>query len=203
MGAVKAGVYTALKCVLDPTMPLDSAVTEIVSVLAEEGTWVRPRYPAPTFGSTGEPSNRVCESVLNALAGAVPERAIAFSYASGLNVTMSGFDPQNGEEFVLYHFGPGGCGARAGSDGNAAFWHPMTSCRNESMEVWERRFPVRFSRFGLLPDSGGPGRFGAVSVTARSSRCSATCGSTRSRIDISGAHRGLPAAARSAERAAP
>lgn len=156
---VKAGVYTALKCVLDPTMPLDSAITEFVALLAEEGTWVRPRYPAPTFGSTGEPSNRVCEAVLNALATAMPERAVAYSYASGMNVTASGIDPRHGGEFVLYHFGPGGCGARADNDGNSAFWHPMTSCRNESMEVWERRYPVRFTRFSLREDSGGPGRF--------------------------------------------
>ena len=158
-GVVKAGVYTALKAMLDPEMPLDSALLDLVTVSAREGTWVRPVYPAPTFGSTAEPSNRVCEAVLRAFADAVPERSMAYSYSSGVNLTGSGFHPDDGSEFVFYQFGPGGCGARSDADGNSASWHPMCSCKNESIELWERRYPVRFTGFRLRPDSGGAGRF--------------------------------------------
>ena len=33
----------------------------------------------------------------------------------------------------------------------------MANCKNESMEVWEQRYPVRFRRYELVEDSGGPG----------------------------------------------
>ena len=158
-GVVKAGVYTALKAVLDPDMPLDAAITGLVTIVAQEGTWVRPTYPAPTFGGPAEPSNRVCEAVLAALGKAVPACSMAYSYASGINLTGSGVDPRNGIEFVFYQFGPGGCGARSHADGNSAAWHPMCSCRIESIELWERRYPVRFTHFALRPDSGGEGQY--------------------------------------------
>jgi N-methylhydantoinase B len=35
----------------------------------------------------------------------------------------------------------------------------MCSCRNEALELWERRFPVLFTCLRLSPDSGGAGRF--------------------------------------------
>jgi N-methylhydantoinase B/oxoprolinase/acetone carboxylase alpha subunit len=34
----------------------------------------------------------------------------------------------------------------------------MCSCRNEALEFWERRYPVRFTSFQLRQDSGGAGR---------------------------------------------
>ena len=33
----------------------------------------------------------------------------------------------------------------------------MANCKNESMEVWEQRYPLRFHRYELVDDSGGPG----------------------------------------------
>ena len=33
----------------------------------------------------------------------------------------------------------------------------MANCKNELMEVWEQRYPVRFRRYELVEDSGGPG----------------------------------------------
>jgi N-methylhydantoinase B len=155
----KGGVYAALKAVLDPEMPLDSALLSFVTVVGRPGTWVYPQYPAPMSGGTAEPSFRVCEAVVQALAEAVPGRVPATSYLSGLNVTGSGIDPRTGSEFVWYHYGPGGCGAMVDGDGNSGTWHLMSPCRIESMEVWERRFPVRFTKLELRSNSGGQGEF--------------------------------------------
>ncbi len=38
-------------------------------------------------------------------------------------------------------------------------WHLMANSRNESMEVWETRYPVEFLAYRLVHDSGGPGRW--------------------------------------------
>jgi N-methylhydantoinase B/oxoprolinase/acetone carboxylase alpha subunit len=42
----------------------------------------------------------------------------------------------------------------------------MSNCKNESMEVWEQRYPVRFNRYELIHDSAGPGMWrGGLGVT--------------------------------------
>ena len=147
-------------------MPLDAAITDLVSIRALEGTWVRPRYPAPTFGSPAEPSNRVCEAVLAALSEAAPDRSMAYSYASGINLTGSGVDPRDGSEFVYYQFGPGGCGGGGGGGGGAPTLmvtrQPGTQCApagTSQSSSGSAAIPVRFSRFSLRPDSGGDGQF--------------------------------------------
>ncbi len=153
----KAGVLTAVKAVIDPEMPLNSGILDLIDVRAPLGTLVNPTYPAPVFFGTGDPSARVCETVLRALAGAVPDRIVAGSYSGGLNCTGWSLTKE-GEEYLWYSFGPGGCGARRSRDGLTAEWHPMGCCGNESIEVWEARYPVRFSKRELRTDSAGPGR---------------------------------------------
>jgi N-methylhydantoinase B/oxoprolinase/acetone carboxylase alpha subunit len=37
-------------------------------------------------------------------------------------------------------------------------WDPRASCKNESAEIWEHRYPVRIVDFRLRTDSGGVGR---------------------------------------------
>jgi N-methylhydantoinase B len=64
----------------------------------------------------------------------------------------------SGSEFLWYAFESGGCGARRNRDGNSAEWHLMANAKNESMEIWESRYPVRFEYYRLVPDSGGAGR---------------------------------------------
>jgi len=153
----KAGVYTALKALIDPEMPLNSGILDLIDIKAKPGTIVSPTYPAPVFFGTGDPSARVCEVVLKAWVGAVPERVVAGSYCGGLNSTGWSLS-REGDESLWYVFGPGGCGARRDRDGLTMEWHTMGCCGNESIEVWEARFPVRFKKRELRPDSAGPGR---------------------------------------------
>lgn len=155
----KAAAYAATVSLLDPSLPVNSGCFELVTVKAEPGSLVHPIWPAPVFGSTFDLGVRIFETVVHALASVLPERAIAGSFSSGANITGSGYRAETGEEFLWYHFGEGGLGARAGRDGNSATWHLMGNPRNQPIEVWEHRFPLRFERFGLLPDSAGPGKY--------------------------------------------
>ncbi len=155
----KAASYTAIAAVVDPFVPMNSGVLELIDVVAPRATLVCPVYPAPVFCSTADPCDKVCEAVLRALAEMAPERVAAGTYCTGNNVTGSGDDPRTNEEFLWYVFESGGCGARATKDGNNVEWHLMANCKNESMEVWETRYPVEFVEYTMLTDSGGPGKF--------------------------------------------
>jgi N-methylhydantoinase B len=158
LACTKAAAICALIAVVDPDIPLNNGVTDLIKVTAEPGTLVNPQHPAPTFGATADPCDRVAETVLRALAQLAPGRVPAGSYCTGNNVTGGGLDDQ-GRQFLWYSYQSGGCGARHGADGNSAEWHLMANSKNESMELWETRYPVEFVEYRLVPDSGGRGRW--------------------------------------------
>lgn len=156
LACTKAAVVVSVLAVVDPAVPLNSGVVDAIAVDAASGSLVNPTFPAPTFGATADPSDRVSEVVLRALAELVPERVPAGAYSTGNNVTGGGII--EGRQFLWYSYQSGGCGARAETDGNSAEWHLMANSKNESMEVWERRYPVEFLSYCLVEDSGGAGR---------------------------------------------
>ena len=154
----KAGCYTALVAAVDPHVPLTSGLIEAIHVKAPLGSMVNPVYPAPVFATTNDPINRVYESVLKAISQWLPERVTAGGYGNSNDCTGSSEDPDTGEEFLWYHYGPGGNGARATKDGRDVESDTMVNDKGESMEIWETRFPVQFECFQMITDSGGPGK---------------------------------------------
>ncbi|HWK28013.1 MAG TPA: hydantoinase B/oxoprolinase family protein [Solirubrobacter sp.] len=172
LATTRAAVVAALIAVVDPDVPLNHSVLECIEIDAPLGSLVNPVFPAPTFGATADPSDRVNETLLEALAQFAPERVPAGSYATGNNVTGGGIDA-GGRPFLWYSYQSGGCGARPDKDGNAAEWHLMANSKNESMEVWETRYPVEFLSYRLVPDSGGAGRWRGGLGTERRLRVTA------------------------------
>jgi N-methylhydantoinase B len=152
-----AAVVTALIAVVDSEIPLNQGVLDSIEITAPEGCLVNPVFPAPTFGATADPADRVIETVLRALGRLVPDRVLAGSYSTGNNVTGGGVGA-DGRPFLWYSYQSGGCGARPAKDGNSAEWHLMANSKNESMEVWESRYPVEFLSYELVRDSAGAGR---------------------------------------------
>src|SRR5262249_1471937 len=62
------------------------------------------------------------------------------------------------DRYAHYHFEASGWGGRHLLDGSSAQNHIHGNCRNTPVEVFETRFPLRTLSYGLVPDSGGPGR---------------------------------------------
>ncbi len=157
-GCTRAAAYAAVIAVADPDVPFNEGLLDLIEVQAPLGSLVNPRYPAPCFAGTGDPVHRISEIMQLALAQLVPDRVMASSYGTGNNLTGWGYRSASSEEFLWYVFESGGCGARKSRDGNSVEFGLMGNCKNESMEVWERRFPVRFRSYGMIQDSAGPGR---------------------------------------------
>ena len=156
LACTKAAVICSVVAVRRRRHPAERRARRADRGVAPEGRLVNPVSPAPAFGATADPSDRVSEAVLRALAQLAPNRVPAGSYSTGNNVTGGGLRP-DGSQFLWYSYQAGGCGARPWADGNSAEWHLMANSRNESMEVWETRYPVEFLSFRLIPDSGGAG----------------------------------------------
>ncbi len=152
----KSYSYAAIKCLTDPYGPMNRGALRPIEITAPEGSFLNPRRPAGG-GPRAIICYRVFEVILGALAEAVPERvAAASSHFS--NPTWGGYDPARERRFVAYELILGGTGARAGQDGCEA----MASAFNASnipVEAQEAVQPIVVEHFGLIPDSGGPGRF--------------------------------------------
>ena len=148
--------YAAVKCLTDPFGPMNEGALRPVTVTAPEGSFLNPRPPAG-----GGPRAIICyrtfESVLGALAGALPER-VAAAASHMANPTFGGWDRARGRRFVAYELVLSGTGARATRDGcEAMAW--AFNASNIPVEAQEANQPLVVERFELIGDSAGAGRF--------------------------------------------
>jgi N-methylhydantoinase B len=148
--------YAAVKCLTDPLGPMNEGALRPVTIEAPEGSFLNPRPPAGG-GPRAIICYRVFESVLGALARAVPERVSAAA-SHMANPTFGGRDRARGRPFVAYELVLSGTGARAAKDGcEAMSW--AFNASNIPVEAQEANQPIVVERFELIRDSAGPGTF--------------------------------------------
>jgi len=148
--------YAAVKCLTDPLGPMNEGALRPVTVAAPEGSFLNPRPPAG-----GGPRAIICyrtfESVLGALAPALPDR-VAAAASHMANPTFGGRDRARQRPFVAYELVLSGTGARATRDGcEAMSW--AFNASNIPVEAQEANQPLIVERFELIGDSAGAGRF--------------------------------------------
>src|SRR5207237_5238780 len=134
---------------------------------APEAGLFDPRSPAPCFIS-GLTALRLGDMIVQALAGALPERVPAENAGDIMNFIAYLRDPKTGRLCLFFDLGGLGYGALPDHDGMSALMHSIQA-GSESMpaEILETRMPVLKRRFELTRDSGGPGKFrGGLSARA-------------------------------------
>ena len=147
--------YAAIKCLADPTGPMNEGALRPVTVKAPEGSFLNPRPPAGG-GPRAIICYRVFEAVLGALAVALPER-VAAAASHFANPTFGGWDRARGRRFVAYELVLSGTGARATRDGcEGMSW--AFNASNIPVEAQEATQPIVVERLGLIRDSAGAGR---------------------------------------------
>lgn len=147
-----------LRALMDSDLPNNAGFYRIMEVIAPEGSVVNARTPA-AIGSGWETAFRVCETIIEALAQAIPERLTAGSKGCLCNIAVGGLDPRSGEYFVFFDSLAGGYGARASKDGIDAVQPHVQNTENAPVEETEANYPVRIERYSLIDNSEGPGRF--------------------------------------------
>jgi N-methylhydantoinase B len=174
LGAVNAGfsqaltgVHYAVRCFVDPAIPMNEGCFAPVEVHLPYGSLLNPRPPAACGGRVVSVCAAV-EAILAALAVAVPEHAVAASSVIH-PYTVSGRGP-DGSPFVLLSYEFGGLGGRHGSDGPDATGAFFLGGRNTvpQVEAVEATMPILVERQGYAVDSGGAGRWrGGAGVETR------------------------------------
>ena len=152
----RAYALFAIKVFCDPLSPQNTGAMRPIKLVAREGSFFNPRFPAPSGGRAAL-QVRIFDTINGALAQAMPERAMgAFSHWSNPNI--GGIHPKTGKPFVFYDLILGGYGGRSDSDGPEGL-SPVMNCSNIPVEVHETVNPVLIRRVELIDGTGGAGRF--------------------------------------------
>jgi N-methylhydantoinase B len=148
--------FSAIRCLSQRDIPNCEGYLRPIKVRAPEGCLVNPRYPA-ACGARGVVGYRVFDAIMQALAQVVPERAIAGSEGGPFLFAAGGL--YRGQQYVLNEMCVGTWGARAARDGIEGISNPAANLSNQPVEMIEAGMPIEVLQYGVVTDSGGPGRF--------------------------------------------
>ena len=156
-------VAVCLRAVIQADIPNTAGMFKPLNVIAPEGTVANAVMPAASSmrGITGF---RLSDTVRGALAGLLPDRVFAAGEGGNSLLIFGGKRP-DGKPYVFYELVTGTWGGRPDRDGNDGLCNPSNVASNIPVEQAECEYPVCIERYGLVRDSGGPGRFrGGLSI---------------------------------------
>lgn len=152
---VRGCCYYAMVAMVDPDLSNNGGLARVVETKFREGSVLDPLFPAPT-NSYMASATAVTEALLQALNGLVPEKKIAGM--GGIGGIAIGGEREDGSPFIQYEIVGSAYGARSSKDGVSGVSVLLNNAKTAPIEILESEFPVRLSRFELIPDSGGAGK---------------------------------------------
>ena len=143
----RAVVLYVFRTLVGSPIPMNEGCLKPIEIIAPEGSFINPQYPAAVISGNTEVSQAIAEALYGAL-----------GVLAGSQGTMNNF-VYGDEALQNYETICGGTGAGPGFDGCSAVHSHMTNTRMTDPEVLESRFPVRVRRFEIRRDSGGAGEW--------------------------------------------
>ncbi|HLH27204.1 MAG TPA: hydantoinase B/oxoprolinase family protein [Chloroflexota bacterium] len=158
--AGRSAAQVAFKCLTSPLLlPINDGSFAPLDVVLPPGHVVSATKPAAVRKWQTIPMTLV-DTIIRALAPAMPDKVAAGHHADLLLVNTFGTDPRTGR-FTVGHAGNpgGGWGAKPDSDGmSAVVCINDGDTHNTPVEATEAKTPYVIEEYSLLPDTGGPGR---------------------------------------------
>lgn len=156
--ALDATCYYTIKALLDPSLPPNEGMALPVTIVAEEGTLVRPKFPA-AVGIRSTSCQRVVRAIFQAFSEVLPKEKV-FASSADMNATMIFFGPHKTREgnFVYLETVGGGAGASLDHDGMNGVQVHITNTSNLPAEALEIEYPLMVRRYALATGSGGEGQ---------------------------------------------
>jgi len=152
------------RCLMSSGLPVNSGFLSRLEVTGPDGLICTAMRPAAVVGGW-ETGQKLTELIWLALHPALPARVPASGKALIVNLGFGGNDPRRGEYYCYMETVAGGGGARPTKDGPTAVQTNLHNTENAPIEEVEMNYPIRIARYGLIRDSGGPGKFrGGLSV---------------------------------------
>lgn len=142
---------------LNPDILLNAGMLRVARCILPEGSVVNPLPPA-AVGMRSLTCKVVQYATLGLFSQVVPDRLPA-SPAGGMSIVNVRTTDRHGKS-VIAAIGPvgGGAGGDPSCDGVDASGAIVAFLRNTPVEINEVEVPIRITRYGMVPDSAGPGR---------------------------------------------
>ncbi len=157
MSVTRSAVYYCFFCLVGEGYPVNAGSLKPVTILAPEGSLLNPTPPAPVAAGNVETSQRIVDTVLGALAKAIPEKIPAAGCGTMNNVAIGSLST-GADQFTYYETIGGGMGASARCDGLSGVQVHMTNTLNTPVEALEQTYPMTVETYRLRDGSGGNGR---------------------------------------------
>jgi N-methylhydantoinase B len=152
----EASVYHTVMAASSIDIPRTAGAMRPITVITKPGTVTHVVMPGASSmrGITGY---RLSDVMNGALAQLIPARVPAAGEGGS---TLAFFTSRSGgEQWVYSELVVGTWGGRPVADGNDGLANPCASMANIPVELAESDWPILIERYGLVPDSGGAGRY--------------------------------------------
>ena len=154
---VEACVFYSLIGCLGPNLHFNDGMRDVVQFTYAPRTVTNAEAPAPV--SNYQMVNlKLVDVILEALAHFHPVRAIANAGSSSA-LTIAWAKGRPGQSTKQYEIMGSAYGGGMGQDGASATATHLSNLHITPIEILESEFPCRITRFDLMPDSGGAGRW--------------------------------------------
>ncbi len=154
LGVTIASVSFVFRSLFFNDIPMNDGVYRILNIDADSGLIVNPEKPAPVGLGNVETSQRIVDSILNALSSEISDIP-AQSGGTMTNVVLHGLETG----WVFYETIGCGAGASLEYDGESGIHVYMTNTLNTPIEVIERTYPLRILKYEIRRGSGGLGKW--------------------------------------------
>jgi N-methylhydantoinase B len=156
--ATLSAIAYTMKALLDPEVANNQGVLNVCEWSAPEGTLVNANFPA-SVANRAHTCQRIIDALLGALAPALPDKVVGAGNGANTTAVFTGIDPSTGRRYIYFETLGGGFGGRSTHDGKDGVQVHITNTSNLPIEAIEMEYPLRVVEYGLVPDSGGAGRF--------------------------------------------
>jgi N-methylhydantoinase B len=150
--------YTYSLYTIDETIPLNGGITRPARCIIPEGSVLNPKFPA-AVGMRSLTCGRLQSLIIGAFQAAMPQAMPAGPGSSAGIMNVKTIDAKTGRR-IMASINPmtGGAGGSSFGDGADGSGANSSFLKNTPVEVNEAEVPIRFRRYGLVPDSGGAGK---------------------------------------------
>ena len=160
IGTVDVAVWLTLRSILLDTdvygnIPQNDGLYRPITITAPKGCLANPVYPTPTIARFA-PGNIVADTLMKALAPAVPDKVCA-GIANLKAITFAGM--KDGQQWVHIEIFEGSYGGRLGRDGMDCVDTLYANTRNNPIEDIESHVPLRVNRYEFREDAYAPGKW--------------------------------------------
>lgn len=152
---VKSACHLIVKCIAEEDIPNFEGFIRPLNIIVPEATIVNPVPPA-ACAARAIVGWRSLDLLLGCFAQIVPDRVPAAGEGGVTFPSFSGYDGD--DRFVCTEAWAGCWGAMRDRDGAFGIPNPGGNLTNQPVEMVEALFPLEILRYGMVENSGGPGK---------------------------------------------